>query len=157
MHGFTAPWQSGGAAGAIHIFRSRGFPWISSEIMRTNFFDLPIWDSNWSSFSCRSFSSQREPTVVGSIKGLISRGRNLPPGLSLPKSPAQQVAGAYLAWRNPRSGQWCGAVRPPPGCAQTSMPAPLPPAISETGTSEEVRTGRQPDQNWFHGAAWLLL
>ena len=49
-----------------YMFRSRGFPWISSEITRTIFFDLPIWDSNSSSFSCRSFSSQREPTVVGS-------------------------------------------------------------------------------------------
>ena len=28
---------------------------------------VPIWGSNSSSFSCRSFSSQREPTVVGSI------------------------------------------------------------------------------------------
>ena len=50
-----------------YMFRSRGFPWISCEITRTIFFDLPIWDSNSSSFSCRSFSSQREPTVVGSI------------------------------------------------------------------------------------------
>ena len=50
-----------------YMFRSRGFPWISSEITRTIFFDLPIWDSNSSSFSCRSFSSQREPTVVDSI------------------------------------------------------------------------------------------
>ena len=47
-----------------HMFRSRGFP---REVTRTFFFDLPIWDSNSSSFSCRSFSSQREPTVVGSI------------------------------------------------------------------------------------------
>ena len=58
-----------------YMFRSHGFPWISSEITRTNFFDLPIWDSNSSSFSCRSFSSQREPTVVGSIK-YIGPGTN---------------------------------------------------------------------------------
>ena len=45
-----------------YMFRSPGFPWISCEITRTNFFDLPIWDSNSSSFSCRSFSSQREPS-----------------------------------------------------------------------------------------------
>ena len=41
--------------------------WIPSEVTRTFFFDLPIWDSNSSPFSCRSFSSQREPTVVGSM------------------------------------------------------------------------------------------
>ena len=66
-HGFTAAWQSGGAAGATHVQISWISTWIPSEVTRTFFFDLPIWDSNSSSFSCRSFSSQREPTVVGSI------------------------------------------------------------------------------------------
>ena len=66
-HGFTAAWQSGGAAGATHVQISWISAWIPSEVTRTFFFDLPIWDSNSSSFSCRSFSSQREPTVVGSM------------------------------------------------------------------------------------------
>ena len=48
------------------------------------------------------------PTITV-IKWLIPGGRNLPPGLSLPKSPAQQVAGAYPAWRNP--GPASGAAR----------------------------------------------
>ena len=61
-------WQSGWAAGATHVQISWISTWIPSEVTRTFFFDLPIWDSNSSSFSCRSFSSQREPTVVGSIK-----------------------------------------------------------------------------------------
>ena len=64
--GFTAAWQSGGAAGATHVQISWISAWIPSEVTRTFFCDLPIWDSNSSSFSCRSFSSQREPTVVGS-------------------------------------------------------------------------------------------
>ena len=55
------------AAGATHVQISWISAWIPSEVTRTFFFDLPIWDSNSSSFSCRSFSSQREPTVVGSI------------------------------------------------------------------------------------------
>ena len=67
-HGFTAAWQSRGAAGATHVQILWISAWIPSEVTRTFFFDLPIWDSNSSSFSCRSFSSQREPTVVGSIK-----------------------------------------------------------------------------------------
>ena len=66
-HGFTAAWKSGGAAGATHVQISWISAWIPSEVTRTFFFDLPIWDSNSSPFSCRSFSSQREPTVVGSI------------------------------------------------------------------------------------------
>ena len=66
-HGFTAAWKSGGEAGATHVQISWISAWIPSEVTRTFFFDLPIWDSNSSSFSCRSFSSQREPTVVGSI------------------------------------------------------------------------------------------
>ena len=70
-HGFTAAWKSGGAAGATHVQISWISAWIPSEVTRTFFFDLPIWDSNASSFSCRSFSSQREPTVVGSITGPI--------------------------------------------------------------------------------------
>ena len=57
-----------GAAGATHVQISWISAWIPSEVTRTFFFDLPIWDSNSSSFSCRSFSSQREPTVVGSIR-----------------------------------------------------------------------------------------
>ena len=75
-HGFTAAWKSGGAAGATHVQISWISAWIPSEVTRTFFFDLPIWDSNSSSFSCRSFSRQREPTVVGStskhlpLKGL---------------------------------------------------------------------------------------
>ena len=67
-HGFTAAWKSGGAAGATHVQISWISAWIPSEVTWTFFFDLPIWDSNSSSFSCRSFSSQREPTVVGSMK-----------------------------------------------------------------------------------------
>ena len=65
-HGFTAAWKSGGTAGATHVQISWISAWIPSEVTRKFFFDLPIWDSNSSSFSCRSFSSQREPTVVGS-------------------------------------------------------------------------------------------
>ena len=56
------------AAGATHVQISWISAWIPTEVTRTFSFDLPIWDSNSSSFSCRSFSSQREPTVVGSIK-----------------------------------------------------------------------------------------
>ena len=56
------------AAGATHVQISWISAWIPSEVTQTFFFDLPIWDSNSNSFSCRSFSSQREPTVVGSIK-----------------------------------------------------------------------------------------
>ena len=70
-HGFTAAWKSGGAAGATHVQISWISAWIPSEVTRTFFFDLPIWDSNSSSFSCRSFSSQREPTVVGSITKIL--------------------------------------------------------------------------------------
>ena len=58
------------AAGATHVQISWIFAWIPSEVTWTFFFDLPIWDSNSSSFSCRSFSSQREPTVVGSITAI---------------------------------------------------------------------------------------
>ena len=71
-HGFTAAWKSGGEAGATHVQISWISAWIPSEVTRTFFFDLPIWDSNSSSFSCRSFSSQREPTVVGSIKYMFN-------------------------------------------------------------------------------------
>ena len=60
------------AAGATHVQISWISAWIPSEVTRTFFFDLPIWDSNSSSFSCRSFSSQREPTVVGSISQKLS-------------------------------------------------------------------------------------
>ena len=67
-HGFTAAWKSGRAAGATHVQISWISAWIPSEVTLTFFFDLPIWDSNSSSFSCRSFSSQREPTVFGSNK-----------------------------------------------------------------------------------------
>ena len=67
-HKFMAAWQSGGAADATHVQILWISTWIPSEVTRTFFFDLPTWDSNSSSFSCRSFSSQREPTVVGSIK-----------------------------------------------------------------------------------------
>ena len=65
------PWNKATERPVRYMFRSRGFLWISCEITRTNFVNLPIWDSNSSSFSCRSFSSQREPTVVGSIKGYL--------------------------------------------------------------------------------------
>ena len=65
-HAFTAALKSGGAAGATHVQISWISAWIPSEVTRTFFFDLPIWDSNSSPFSCRSSSSQREPTVVGS-------------------------------------------------------------------------------------------
>ena len=67
-HAFTAALKSGGAAGATHVQISWISAWIPSEVTRTFFFDLPIWDSNSSPFLCRSSSSQREPTVVGSIK-----------------------------------------------------------------------------------------
>ena len=77
-HGFTAAWQSGRAAGATHVQISWISAWIPSEVTRTFFFDLPIWDSNSSSFSCRSFSSQRGPTVVGSMNALV---RQLAPNM----------------------------------------------------------------------------
>ena len=38
--------------------------WSNADIF---FRSSHIWDSNSSPFSCRSFSSQREPTVVGSM------------------------------------------------------------------------------------------
>ena len=58
--------------------------------------------------------------------GLIFGGRNLPRGLSLPKNPAQQAAGAYPAWRNLWSGQRRGAVRPPPGLWPDVNTGPAP-------------------------------
>ena len=111
--------------------------WISESAQQAV---LNCYDNHktWHLITIFNFGSLIElvhPYVISCItviKGLIFRGRNLPPGLSLPKSPAQQVAGAYPAWRNPRSGQRCGAVRSPPGCDQTSMPGPLPSAISKT-------------------------
>ena len=73
-HGFTAAWQSGGAAGATHVQISWISAWIPSEVTRTFFFRSSHMGPNSSSFSCRSFSSQREPTVVSSI--IVNLWRN---------------------------------------------------------------------------------
>ena len=75
----------------IKVSYLHGYNWAINVICTTK----EVWSSFLSQF----------PTITV-IKGLIPRGRNLPPSLSLPKSPADQVAGAYPAWRNPRSGWW---------------------------------------------------
>ena len=67
VFGFMAAWHQTQQPIPGTDFRSRGFPCILCEI--THFF-LSFHYRNWnsSSFSLVLFSSQMEPTVVGSIK-----------------------------------------------------------------------------------------
>ena len=89
----------------IKVSYLHGYNWAINVLCTTK----EVWSSFLSQF----------PTITVII-GLNPRGRNLPPGLSLPKSPAHLVAGAYLASDHLR------AVTRRPCRVRSHQPSPRP-------------------------------
>ena len=71
----------------IKVSYLHGYNWAINVICTTK----EVWSSFLSQF----------PTITV-IKGLISRGRNLPPGLSLPKKPCSAGSGRVSGMKEPQ-------------------------------------------------------